>query len=85
MLSVLKVKLFQPNFAIFSRIFFTNSENASKSKIKAGSTEYFKQVKIHGITFGVLWIKSQFQSDFTDNFLTRVSMDEIWTLALLGL
>jgi hypothetical protein len=32
MISALKVKRFQPNFAIFLMYFFTNSENATKSK-----------------------------------------------------
>ncbi len=32
MISALKVKRFQPNFAIFFAHFFANSENASKSK-----------------------------------------------------
>jgi hypothetical protein len=32
MLSALKVKRFQPNFAIFSAHFFANSENTTKPK-----------------------------------------------------
>ncbi len=37
-------------------------------QIKAGNAEYFKQVKICGMTFRILWMKSQFQPDFTENF-----------------
>ncbi len=86
MLSGLKVKCFQHNFAIFfthffqhwkwnafslispyfSCIFFTNSENA----------EYFRRFKIQGITFGILWLKSQFQPDFTNIFSLGILWDQ---------
>ncbi len=49
-LSALKVKCFQPDFAIF----FANGENAIKSKETSGNADYFKHVKICIITFGIL-------------------------------
>ncbi len=57
----------------FSLVFFANSENAIKFK----ETSEFRQetliilsVKIRGITFGIFRMKSQFQPDFIENFLT---------------
>ncbi len=71
-LSPLKVKRFQPNFAIFFTHFFHQQWKRYKIQIKPGNAEYFKRFKIHGITFGILWLKNQFQPDFTNNFFTRV-------------
>ncbi len=42
------------------------------SKILAWNTEYFKHIKIRGITFSTFWMESQVQPDFTNNFFTRV-------------
>ncbi len=41
--SALKVKRFQPNFAIFFACFFANSENATKSK----ETSKFRQERLN--------------------------------------
>ncbi len=44
----LKVKCFQPNFAIFSMIFFINSENATKSKFSQETLNIFSALKFTG-------------------------------------
>ncbi len=54
MLSALKVKRFQLNFAIFFMRFFTNSENATESKFRQEKLNNLKRVKINWITFGIL-------------------------------
>ncbi len=62
----LKVKHFQTNFAIFFTLFFTNSTKTSK--FRQETLNILSTFKIHGIIFGILWMKSQFQPDFTNNF-----------------
>ncbi len=68
--SMLKVSI-SAYFCHIFHAFFTNSENATKIQIQAGNAEYLMSVKIHGIAFGILRMKSQFQPDFTSNFITR--------------
>ncbi len=71
MLSALKMKRFQPDFAIFFAHFLPTVKmpQISKRPLNLGrKAEYFKRVKIRRITFGILWMKSQFQPDFADNF-----------------
>jgi hypothetical protein len=49
--SALKVKRFQPNFIIFfnfSRIFFTNSENTTKSKFSQETLNLLSPLKFMG-------------------------------------
>ncbi len=51
MLSALKVKYFfqhWPNFAIFLRIFFTNSENTTKSKFRQETLDILSALKFKG-------------------------------------
>jgi hypothetical protein len=48
MLSALKVKHFQPNFAIFFHAFFTNSENATKSKFRQETLNILRALKCMG-------------------------------------
>jgi hypothetical protein len=43
--SALKVKRFQPNFAIFFTLFFTNSENATKSKFSQEMLNILRELK----------------------------------------
>jgi hypothetical protein len=45
MLSGQKVKRFQPNFAIFLTRFFTNSENATKSKFRQETLNILSALK----------------------------------------
>jgi hypothetical protein len=52
--SALKVKHFQPNFAIFFTVFSPNSEDPPKSKFRLEMLNIFRRVKIHGITVGIL-------------------------------
>ncbi len=72
-LSALKVKCFHPNFAIFFTHFCHQQWKCYKIHILPGNAEYFKRFKIHRITFGILWLKSQFQPDFANTFFIRVS------------
>ncbi len=72
LISRTRKKCFQPNFAIFFALFLHQQWKRYRIQILAGNTEYFKRVKICRITFDILWMKSQFQPDFTDNFFTRV-------------
>jgi hypothetical protein len=46
--SALKVKRFQPNFAIFFRLFFTNSEDATKSKFCQETLNILSSLKFAG-------------------------------------
>jgi hypothetical protein len=48
MLSALKVKCFQPNFAIFFMLFFTNSENATNSKFRQEMLNILSPLKFTG-------------------------------------
>ncbi len=47
-LLALKVKCFQPNFAIFFMLFFTNSENATKSKFRQKRLNILSTLKFTG-------------------------------------
>ncbi len=46
--SALKVKRFQPNFSIFFTLFFTNSENATKSKFRQETLNILSALKFTG-------------------------------------
>jgi hypothetical protein len=46
--SALKVKCFQPNFAIFFTLFFTNIENATKSKFRQEMLNTLSTLKFRG-------------------------------------
>jgi hypothetical protein len=46
--SALKVKCFQPNFARFFRLFFTSSENATKSKFRQETLNILTGLKFKG-------------------------------------
>jgi hypothetical protein len=46
--SALKMKCFQPNFAIFFTLFFTNSENATKSKFRQETLNILSTFKFTG-------------------------------------
>jgi hypothetical protein len=46
--SALKVKCFQPNFVIFFTLFFTNSENVTKSKFKQETLNILTKLKFTG-------------------------------------
>jgi hypothetical protein len=47
-LSALRVKHFQPNFAIFSMLFFTNSENTINSKFSQETLNILSALKFTG-------------------------------------
>ncbi len=83
MLSALKASIFHAFFQhwkwnafslilpYFFMVFFWPTVKTLQIQIWAGNAEYFKHVKIHRIIFDILWMKSQFQPDFTNNFFTR--------------
>ncbi len=56
MLSALKVKCFQPDFAIFLRIFFTNGENATNfnktSEFRQEMLDILSMLKFAGSLLG---------------------------------
>jgi hypothetical protein len=56
---------------IFNAFFHQQWKRYKIQISKAGNAEYFKHAQIYGITFGILWMKSQYQPDFTNNFFTR--------------
>ncbi len=86
MLPALKVNAFSLISPYFLHVFHQQWKRHKIHRDLWIYTENFKPVKICQITFGILWMKSQFQPDFTDYFFTRDRHDRIvflWILIII--